>query len=331
MGDNPLVSVVLPFFNAPFLGRAIQSILDQTFTNFELILVNNASTDESVAVAHSFADNDPRVKLVEESQQGVVFAANKGIKVAKGTFIMRMDADDYSYPERMAQQVQVLLSNQETGVVSGLIEYETEEEWGEGFGRYVDWVNSVRTSEEIALNQFVEFPVVNPSLMIRRELFEQHGYFRMGAFPEDYELFLRLQAAGVRMEKVEQLVLQWFDSKARLTRNDPTYSQEAFFKVKAGYLAKWLAKYNPLHPKVLVWGAGRVSRRRSDLLKGHGIEIVSYIDVADLPNAIHYTQIPSASTCFVVSYVNNRGAREEIRDFLKAKEYIEGFHFILAS
>lgn len=326
---NPLVSVIIPFFNAPFLEEAVESILSQSFTDFELILVDNASTDQSAQVAKSYVSH-PKVRLLEESKQGVVFAMNTGIQAARGQYIARMDADDISFPDRLKWQVDRLESDSSLCLVSGLVEYMGEES-NEGFIHYVDWLNSIQTNEDIYLNQFVEFPVANPSLMIRKSVFEKHGRYEDGDFPEDYEFFLRLQSNRVRMEKISQPVLKWRDFESRLTRTDPRYSQDAFFRIKAKYLASWLQKKNPHYPNVFIWGAGRLSRRRSDYLLNEGINVLSYVDLKKGKRIIHYTELPDPGSCFVVSYVANRGARGEIRSFLNERGFKEGIDYILAS
>ncbi|SNS77573.1 Glycosyl transferase family 2 [Ekhidna lutea] len=326
---NPLVSVVLPFYNAPYLEEAIQSILNQTYEHFELILVNNASTDDSVKVAKRYA-SDPRITLIDQPRKGVVFAANGGIEAARGAYIARMDSDDISHPQRLELQTNLLLEDSTLGVVSGLIEYLGPTENG-GFIHYVDWLNSIITEEQISLNRFVEFPIANPTLMVRRELFDQYGIYKDGDFPEDYELFLRFQSNNVKMKKIDKSILTWRDTESRLTRTDNRYAQESFFKVKAKYLAQWLKTNNPFHPKIYIWGAGRVSRRRSDLLINEGIAVVNYIDVKSGKQTLHYDNLPDKESAFIVSYVSNRGIREEIRSYLIQNGYIEGVNFILAA
>lgn len=327
---NPLVSVIIPFYNAPRLKIAIQSIRNQTYQDFELILVNNASDDKSLAVAERFASQDTRVRLITEEKRGVVWAMNKGIEESNGDFIVRMDADDYSFPQRIALQLEAFQKDSTLALVSGLVEYDGEEK-NEGFKLYVDWMNDIINENEIKISQFIEFPIANPSIMIKRSLYSEVGLYEDGDFPEDYEFFLRLQARGVNMRKVTQNVIKWHDSSSRLTRTDPRYSTESFYRIKAKYLANWLEEYNPFYPEIVVWGAGRVSRRRSDYLLEYGIQIVQYIDVKKQPGIVHYKEIPVENTCFIVSFVANRGAREEIRTYLLSKNYREGLHFILAS
>ncbi len=327
--NSPTVSVILPFYNAPFLKDAVDSILNQTHHDFELILVDNNSTDKSSDVARTF-ENHPRVVLIRESRNGVVHAMNAGIEKAKGSFVARMDADDIASENRIEVQLNEFKANQALGVVSGLIEYLGPEE-NEGFMHYINWLNSIRSSSEIRLNQFVEFPISNPSMMFKKSLFSKYGKYLDGDFPEDYEFFLRLQAENVLMEKTDNVILKWRDSDHRLTRTDPRYAQDAFFRIKAKYLAGWLKQNTPFYPKVYIWGAGRVSRRRSDYLLDHGVEVEQYIDVKKGGEILYYEDIPDKESCFIVSYVANRGARDEIRDFLNVRQFEEGIHYILAS
>src|SRR5207247_9233486 len=127
---------------------------------------------------------------------------------------------------------------------------------------HVDWSNTLLSHQEISLARFVESPVVHPSVMFRRELIDRLGGYAEGQFPEDYELWLRWLEAGVRFEKLPEALLRWRDRDARLSRSDPRYDSEAFYRMKAIYLARWLAANNRHHPKIVVCGAGRLTRRR---------------------------------------------------------------------
>ena len=161
-----LVSVVIPFFNAEkSLERAVRSILNQTYKNLELILVDNNSTDESSNIAWLFAAQDERIKIIKESQEGVTFAANTGNEAATGEYIARMDADDYSYPERIEKQVSLLENNPDIDVASCLVKHIAHDENTQGLKEFVDWVNSVQTPDEIRLKCFIEAPVINPTVL----------------------------------------------------------------------------------------------------------------------------------------------------------------------
>jgi len=140
--SSPTVSVVLPFYNAPRLNIAIQSILNQTYEDFELILIDNKSDDGSAEVAVEFASQDKRIILLKEEKKGVVWATNKGINASRGEFVARMDADDYAFPERIALQLNEFRNDPTLGLVSGLVAYDGDEE-NKGFRIYVNWMNEI--------------------------------------------------------------------------------------------------------------------------------------------------------------------------------------------
>ncbi len=331
MNSDHLVSVVLPFLNAQStLPRAIDSILDQSYSNFELILIDNGSIDAGAAIAEEYSKMDSRVRLFSEQQKGVVFAANRGISEASGKYIARMDADDFSYSDRLSSQVQWLEDHPDMGGVSGLVAYDGSASNG-GFIRYINWLNQVRTVDDVSLNRFVEYPVANPSLMVRSNLFQELGMYGQGDFPEDYEFFLRLQEHGVKIGKTSQVVIEWSDLPTRLTRTHTSYTSEAFYHIKTTYLAKWLAKNNPFHPHVLIWGGGKVAKKRSSLLLKQGICISDHIDVKKSATSIFYQDIRSPDDGFILSYVASWDAREEIRLYLNKMGFIEGKNYLVCS
>ncbi|MCF6356663.1 MAG: glycosyltransferase [Draconibacterium sp.] len=331
---NPKVSVILPFFNAEkTLKAAIKSILKQSFYDFELLLINNNSTDSSFTIANSFAEKDSRIRLLIEKKQGVANAMNCGLKNARGKFIARMDADDISMPRRLEKQLQYLNNNPEIDFVGSNVKYVPHNKNSAGFERFVEWANSFYSPKQIDLNCFVEIPVINPTIFFRRELFEKLGGCFDSDFPEDYEMQLRYLAAGVKMAKLDEQLLEWHDYSMRLTRTDNRYSTEAFFKTKAKYFKSWSVANNPFHPNIWVWGAGRKTRQRAKLLEKEGIVIDGFIDIikfkTTLKTTIHYSEIPKPDNIFIVSMVTKSGVREQIKEFLVKENYVEGVDFIL--
>jgi len=334
--EIPEISVVLPFFNAEStLRRAIESIASQTLKRFECILINNNSTDKSVEIAQNQAEKDERFSLIHEPRQGVMFASNAGSERARGKYIARMDADDYAYPNRLRLQAEFLDTNLDYGAVAGLVKHVSHSDHTKGFARYVDWVNSVQSYQEIMNSRFIESPIVNPSAMWRKEVAEKHGMYKKGDFPEDYEMWLRWLSKGVKIRKLADTVLQWHDSDTRLTRTQSIYSDSAFYRIKTKYLANWLEKSNPFHPRLAIWGASRISRRRARLLKQYGIEIDFYIDIKrgrQLDKEIvYYNEIPPPDKVFILTYIKQMNARDEIQDFLHNRGFQEGVNYLLVS
>jgi hypothetical protein len=250
-----------------------------------------------------------------------------------------MDADDRSLPQRLELQRRYLDEHPDVGLVACLVEHLGGSQKKAGYARYVNWINTLTNHDDINLNRFVESPLAHPSVMFRTDLINRYGGYRQGDFPEDYELWLRWLEHGIRMEKVPEMLLRWRDQPGRLSRTHERYSFEAFYRTKTAYLAKWLKRCNAHHPDIVVWGAGRTSRKRAEMLTRHGINISAYVDVD--PNKIGRSirgrrvlppeKIPERGRCFVVSYVGSHGARTRIRSHLVNLGYAEGKHFILAS
>ena len=334
---QPKISVILPFYNAEnTISRAIKSILDQSFTDFECILIDNNSTDNSSTIAQTFVDGDCRFKLIKETRQGVMFASNKGWENCKGEFIARMDSDDWSYPERLEMQLEFLLDNSNYGAVGTLVKHISHSEFTGGMAIFVDWSNSLITFDDIYKNRFIELPIVNPTAMWRRKVATENGMYLHGDFPEDYEMWLRWLDNGVKIGKINKVLLDWYDSDTRISRTDSIYRDKSFYKIKTYYLAKWLKKHNPHHPKVAIWGASKISRRRAKLLEEYGIEICCYIDTKNNKRQLdlevyYFKDIPSPDEIFVLTYIKQMEAREQTKQFLTKKGFREGSNFMLVS
>ncbi len=330
----------MPCFNCEAtVGKALDSLLAQTCTDFEVIAVDDGSTDNTAGVLAGYARRDSRIKTLSIAHGGVVVAANAAIEMAEGRYIARMDADDVSLPERLAAQSQILDEQADIGLVGCRILFGGCRETCAGYAHYVDWTNTLLSPEAISLNRFVEFPVPNPSIMYRRDCMEAYGPYHEGDFPEDYEMCLRWLEAGVRMAKVDAELLVWNDPPTRLSRNHPRYAVDAFYRTKTDYLARWLEKNNPHHPAVHILGAGRTTRKRADLLLSHGVRFAAYHDIdprkiGHVVNGIKVldrNSLPSPTEAFCLPYVGSRGARQEITEFLEERGYRLGRDYIPAA
>jgi len=298
-------------------------------------MVNNNSSDGSRDIALGWEHHDPRFTLLKEERQGVMYASNRGCDAARGDYLARMDADDVSLPGRLRLQSEFLDQNPEFGAVAGKVLHVGDPQNTEGFRRFVEWSNSLCTYKEIYHRRFIEAPIVNPTAMWRRSTMEQHGMYLAGDFPEDYEMWLRWLDRGVKIAKLQEVILEWHDSEQRLTRTDPIYSDRSFFEIKSKYLAKWLAENNSFHPRVTVWGASRISRRRARILEQHGISISTYIDTKKgrqiERDVIHYEDLPLAGEMFILTYIRQMDNRERIQAFLEDRGYVEGKDYLLVS
>lgn len=330
-----LVSVILPVYNAEqTIRRAVDSILSQTGCNFELLIIDNASTDGTPNIIHQLAQHDARIRLLYEPKQGIAFALNLGLKNANGIYIARMDADDISFPKRLEKQCEFLDRNADIGLVSGLVEFVGDEARSKGFSEYVTQLNAWKTNDDMYKYRFVESPFAHPSVMFRKSLVDTFGYYSEENIPEDYELWLRWFSQDVQVAKLERLVIQWTDSPERLSRTDERCSAEAFDTVRYNYLAKWFEQNMPTKP-IYVWGGGILANKKMKLFEAvSGIRISGIIDLHQRENSpiphIHFSNLPPAGEIFIISMVSNRGKYIEIEQYLESKGYVYEVDFILA-
>jgi glycosyltransferase involved in cell wall biosynthesis len=311
---------------------ALESVKTQTFTDWELVIVDDGSEDGTTEVLKHFAEEEDRFVLIPQNPKGIAAALQSGCEACRGEFIARMDADDTMDARRLEVQRAFLIENADCGLVSSRVRF-----WGTeaGYASHVEWINSLMNHDAMSLRRFVEAPVAHPSVMFRRELLEGHGGYREGDFPEDYELWLRWLEAGVRFGKVDAELLTWNDPPQRLSRTDVRYSVEAFYAMKCRYLRNWL-QTQASGREIWLWGAGRVTRRRFD---GVFDLITGFIDVDESKRGSYRDarpvrladDLPARETSFILAGVAARGAREAICAHLTQRGWIEGRDFLLAA
>lgn len=187
---TPTVSVIMPVYNAEkFLREAIDSILRQTFEDFELIIINDGSNDNSQRIIDSYAAHDVRIVAVKQRNHGVVYTANKAISMARGKYIARMDADDISLPDRLRQEVSILDKHPKTVLVCS--SFEVFDEHGEY--RYREIVLPDNNAIQRAL--YLRNPIANGSTLIRKKSLVEAGLFDE-IFAEDFHMWMKLAKLG---------------------------------------------------------------------------------------------------------------------------------------
>lgn len=328
----------MPVFNAEAtLAECLSSIFSQTLQDFEIIAVDDFSSDKSVEMLQSY--NDERIKVIRNKSKGIVSALNTGLKFCQSEFIARMDADDVMRAQRLEKQFQVLSKDDEITLCASRARKFPEEMIKAGYAEYMSWQNACLTNDDIKNQIYIESPFAHPSVMFRKSRVLQLGAYRDGDFPEDYELWLRLFHAGEVMMKLDEVLLDWRESKNRLSRNSSRYSDSAFDKIRAAYLAKDERLHNR---NVVFWGAGRKTRQRLQYLIEQGIKPVAWIDIDHKKVGQEYhgakTFYPSWLTQqsvgtdnekpMVLNCVRNHGARKLCRQFLDNAGYVMGVDYL---
>ncbi len=198
----PLVSVVMCVYNdEKYLEKSIESILNQTFGNFEFIIVNDGSSDKTPEILNSYAQKDSRIKVFHKENSGTTASANFGIGKARGKYIARIDSDDISYPNRLQKEVETLENNPSVGLVGGGSHLINSD--GKIVGvRNIKTKNPKRTL--LYRNIFQQSDV-----MFRKSVFDSHnGYREKFLNGEDYDMWLRISEVA-KVIKLNDVLGQW--------------------------------------------------------------------------------------------------------------------------
>jgi glycosyltransferase involved in cell wall biosynthesis len=331
----PRVSVLLPYRDAaPTLGAAIESLLGEALP-FELIAADDGSRDDGPALVRALASRHRCIVPIATGGLGIPGALNLALAHARAPFVARMDADDLSLPQRLSRSLALLERDPRLAAVGTRVEAFADGELGEGMRRYVAWMNTLLTPEEHARDLFVESPLCHPSVMMRRSALEAVGGYHDPPWAEDYDLWLRLDAAGFSLAKVPETLLRWRHSAGRATLRDPRYLLARFDEAKAHYLAPRLRR---LGRPVAVWGAGKTGKRIGRALAREGVSPTLYLDID--PRKIGRTaqgalirppESLERGRFTVVVAVGAQGARDIVRGRLRGRGFLEGEEYIVAS
>ncbi len=202
----PKVTVLMPVYNGgKYLREAIDSILDQTFRDFELLIINDGSTDDSCEIVESYGDN--RIRLVSNPGNiGLIATLNRGIELAMGKYIARMDCDDICLPERLARQVEHLDQHPACGVVAAKVIMISASGQNQGV-----WNDDDNFTSSLEIRQRLPRAncIAHPAVMVRKDLLSRYGYDPAQISCEDYDLWLRMAADGIIIDKLDLQLLRY--------------------------------------------------------------------------------------------------------------------------
>jgi len=212
-----MISVIMSVYNAEkYLEKAIKSILTQSYHNFEFIIINDKSNDNSSDIISKYADQDQRIKYIENKKnRGLTYSLNKALEFAQGEYIARMDADDISTPDRLEKQANYLKKNKELSLI-GTSAYNIDEK-----GNIIAERNVPLKYEDIKKNINLVNPIIHPSVMFRKkDILAIGGYNEKFKKVQDYELWFRIIANGLKVENLADRLLyyrvnnQYFERKS---------------------------------------------------------------------------------------------------------------------
>lgn len=261
---NPLVSIVMPVKNtSQFLCACIDSILKQTYHNWELLIVDDGSTDNSFKILTNYSKKDKRINVFASNGNGIIDALQLAYSKSSGEFITRMDSDDIMAVDKLKVLSANLLKEGKGSLAVGLVRYFSENGVGKGFKNYEQWLNGL-TQKGINFSEiYKECVIPSPCWMVYRSDLERCDAFNPNRYPEDYDLTFRFYLEGLKPIACNKVLHYWRDYATRTSRTDKHYADNTFIAIKTHYFLK--LDYHS-EKKLVLWGAGRKGKALAQIL-----------------------------------------------------------------
>lgn len=325
--QKPLISILTPFKNtSQFLPECLDSILNQTYTNWELIIVDDGSNDNSYSIVQKYADKDSRIKPYKNSGKGIIMALRAAFEFSKGELITRMDSDDIMKPNKLEILSQNLLKKGKNHVAIGLVKYFSSVGISDGYAKYEVWLNKLTKAGTNYSEIYKECVIPSPCWMIHREDLISCDAFNPDDYPEDYDLTFRFYKRGFKCIPCDKVLHLWRDYSTRTSRTHEHYAQNYFLDIKIKYFIE--LDFDSSRPLV-VWGAGFKGKTIAKHLVENNIPFVWICDNPKKVGKHIYGQtmkrfdfLEELDNPQSIITVANENAQEEIKAYFK-KNYMK--------
>lgn len=262
--SQPLVSILIPFKDTePFIEECITSIINQSYTNWEAIFVDDNSVDSSFTIVEKFSKKDDRIKLLKNKGNGIIEALRTAFKASKGHYITRMDSDDIMTSNRLEVMVESLLKHGKGHLAIGQVKYFREDGVSDGYARYERWINKLTATGNNYSEIYKECVIPSPCWMLHSDDFIACEGFEPNRYPEDYDLTFRFYRAKYKCIPCDKVLLHWRDYNTRTSRTHEHYAINYFLDIKVHYFLE--LDYEPARP-LTIWGAGNKGKTVAKLL-----------------------------------------------------------------
>lgn len=252
--QQPLISILIPFKNTQnYIIECLESVLIQSYKNWEIIMVDDGSTDASYSLVKPYALNDTRIKLYKNTGQGIIDALQRAFKHSSGTYISRMDSDDIMHPDKLHVLMSHLTNHGRHHVAIGLVRYFSDEGIKDGYATYEHWLNNLIKNGNNFSEIYKECVIPSPCWMVHRDDLIACDAFNPQTYPEDYDLAFRFYKQRLKCIPCDKVLHYWRDYDARTSRTHPHYAQNHFLPLKIHYFLE--IDYNKTKT-LTVWGAG---------------------------------------------------------------------------
>ncbi len=317
---DPLVSILIPFKNTErFLYDCLDSVCSQTYQNWEVLALDDHSSDTSRALVESLSEKETRIKLFNNKCTGIIRALHTAYSKSKGQLITRMDSDDIMSPEKLRVMVDSLLERGKGHLAVGQVKYFSDPGISDGYARYEKWLNALTETGSNYSEIYKECVIPSPCWMAFREDLDSCGAFAPNSYPEDYDLAFRFYEKGLKCIPCNQILHHWRDYDTRTSRTSEHYAQNYFLDIKLHYFLK--LDYNPDRP-LTVWGAGNKGKQ---IVKGLQKQNIPFHWLCDNPKKIgkeiygkvmlHYSELKILKNPQSIITVANEEAQAMIREY----------------
>lgn len=250
----PQVSILMPCKNtSAYLQECLTSISQQNFEAWELIAVDDHSSDSSFAILTEWAMRDPRIRVYSNQGHGIIPALKTAYAKSRGRLITRMDSDDRMSQGRLREMAGQLEGSGSGHIALGLVKYFSSRGISDGYARYEQWLNGLTLKGTNFKEIYKECVIPSPCWMVHRQDLDNCGAFIPERYPEDYDLCFRFYARGLTCLPSSSLLHYWRDYDERTSRTSEHYAQNYFLDLKIDYFLK--LDRDVSRPLVL-WGAG---------------------------------------------------------------------------
>lgn len=262
----------MPAKNAEkWINATIDSILNQSHTDWELICIDDYSTDSTFEILKQLAVNKSQIKVLKNQGSGIIPAMQLGINNATGDFISRMDADDIMPRGRLEQMVEKLNTSPNKSIVTGKVQYFSDEEISEGYLNYQSWLNERVDNADHWNHIYRECIIASPNWLTRKADLINDRIFNQLEYPEDYSMCFLWKQNDYQVQSIPYTTLEWREHPERTSRNSSTYDQESFFNLKINWF-----NINHKEGSIAVLGAGKKGKLVINKLKEFKREIKWY-------------------------------------------------------
>ena len=268
--QQPLISILVPCKNTQlFLNECLDSIISQTYTHWELLIIDDNSTDNSYNLVNDYAKKDNRIKLFKNEGSGIIDALKLAFSKSKGDYITRMDSDDIMSDIKLKTLLNNLQLHGKKHIATGLVSYFSAEGISDGYRKYEQWLNSLTANGSNYTEIYKECVIPSPCWMIAREDFLAIDAFNPTRYPEDYDLTFRFYQANYNVISCNKVLHLWRYYGTRASRTDANYAENSFIDIKLHYFLK--LDFDSSKPLV-IWGAGNKGKTIAKKLKALNIK-----------------------------------------------------------